>query len=355
MSNSQTTSTDPNEEIYVNLDQARTMVEECLVCNLVPITLGSPGMGKSAMYADIAKEYKLKLIDLRLSQFDPTDLNGFPAPDYKTGRSGYLPPEYFPLEGDPVPAGYEGWMVLLDELPSASLAVQAAAYKLILDRMVGMHKLHPKVRLAAAGNLLTDNAIVNELSTAMQSRIIHILVKSNLQVWVKHAEKKEVAFDGRLISFCHFLGKCNDFNPEHSDNTFMCERTLEFAHKLMKRKPHLSLKDFPLLAGTIGKGPARELIGFCQVYAELPTFNSIVQDANTAIMPKDKAALFALTGMLSENVDDTNLTKVLPYILRMDIEFQVIALRSVIRKYPILMSSPEIMKWSLENAQVLVV
>lgn len=36
---------------------------------------GSPGCGKSQVAYQIAKKHKLKLIDLRLSQCDPTDLN----------------------------------------------------------------------------------------------------------------------------------------------------------------------------------------------------------------------------------------------------------------------------------------
>ena len=42
---------------------------------LVPMMTGSPALGKSAIVAQIAKKYGLKMIDLRLSQCDPTDLN----------------------------------------------------------------------------------------------------------------------------------------------------------------------------------------------------------------------------------------------------------------------------------------
>jgi len=41
---------------------------------LVPNLLGSPGCGKSALIHQIAEEFNLKVIDLRLSQCDPTDL-----------------------------------------------------------------------------------------------------------------------------------------------------------------------------------------------------------------------------------------------------------------------------------------
>ena len=54
---------------------AKQMVERCLQLKLVPYIKGSPGVGKSAMMREIAEAYNLKLIDVRLAQCDPTDLN----------------------------------------------------------------------------------------------------------------------------------------------------------------------------------------------------------------------------------------------------------------------------------------
>ena len=86
---------------------------------------GSPAIGKSAIVHQFASKFNLKLIDMRLGQCDPTDLLGFPR---ITGdRSGYVPLEDFPLEGDKTPDGYAGWMLFLDELTSAPPAVQGPA------------------------------------------------------------------------------------------------------------------------------------------------------------------------------------------------------------------------------------
>ena len=40
----------------------------------------------------------------------------------------------------------------LDEITNAPMAVQAASYRLILDREVGQYKLHDKVFIASAGS-----------------------------------------------------------------------------------------------------------------------------------------------------------------------------------------------------------
>ena len=88
-------------------------------------------------------------------------------------KAVFTPFSIFPLENDPIPQGYDGWMLLLDELSSANKQVQAAAYKLILDRQVGSFNLHPNCAIVAAGNKITDKAVVTQMSTALQSRLIH--------------------------------------------------------------------------------------------------------------------------------------------------------------------------------------
>lgn len=47
----------------------------CMNANLVPIVLSSPGLGKSDIVKQIADQYNLEVIDIRLAQADITDLN----------------------------------------------------------------------------------------------------------------------------------------------------------------------------------------------------------------------------------------------------------------------------------------
>lgn len=61
--------------MQVKASQAREMLTKYIQAKLVPMLVGSPGCGKSQIVYSIAKEYSLKVIDLRLSQCDPTDLN----------------------------------------------------------------------------------------------------------------------------------------------------------------------------------------------------------------------------------------------------------------------------------------
>jgi MoxR-like ATPase len=113
--------------ITVTPSQAAQCLVDSIKAKIVALLTGSPGTGKSSLIRAIAKEYKLKVIDFRLAQCDPVDLLGFPDINRQTGKASYVPMDVFPLEGDPVPEGYSGWLLFLDEANSADRAVQKAA------------------------------------------------------------------------------------------------------------------------------------------------------------------------------------------------------------------------------------
>ena len=176
----------------------------------------------SDIIRSIAKEFNLKVIDIRVSQCEPVDMQGFPA--VVNGRMTFNVPEYFPLTTDELPEGYTGWLLFLDEFNAGSKQTESAAYKLILDRAVYLHKLHPNVRIVAAGNLSTDRAIVNVQSTATTSRLTHYRLIVDHKVWVDWANANDI--DHRIISYIKFKPESlHKFDPATSELTFASPRT----------------------------------------------------------------------------------------------------------------------------------
>lgn len=334
----------------VDLGTARDMVILAMRAKLVPYLHGSPAIGKSAVVKQIAADYNLELIDIRLSQCDPTDLNGFPSPDKERGKSTYLPMEMFPLDTDPLPPGKDGWLIFLDEINAADRATTKASYKPLLDHMVGMANLHTKACIVAAGNLATDNALIEEDSTAMQSRMVHIEVHTDTEQFIPFAQKK--GFDYRITAFLQFRPDLlYTFKPDHTDYTYASPRTWEFANRLLKLDPELDRTTQKLLGGTLSQGVAREFIVFCEIEKSLTTFEAIVSSPTTAKVPSEAGTLYALTGMLAAKlaVDIDKFPAVIKYITRLPAEFQVCCLRDLIRRQPDVMSSPEVSAWIREN------
>ena len=106
--------------------ETRASIIECMEAGLVPMVTSSPGLGKSALVKQIAKDFNLEVIDIRLSQCAPEDLMGLPMRN-ANGKAEFVPFSMFPLEGDPLPPGKVGWILFLDEFNSAPKSVQAAA------------------------------------------------------------------------------------------------------------------------------------------------------------------------------------------------------------------------------------
>ena len=340
--------------IQIKISQAISMLTKFIRAGLVPMLRGSPGMGKSSIVHQIAKEYNLKVIDLRLSQCDPTDLMGFP--NIKDDKACYVPMETFPIEGDALPinketkAPYAGWLLFLDEFNGASIAVQASAYKLVLDRMVGVHHLHKNVAIVCAGNLETDNAIVNPMSTAMQSRLVHMELVSDLVEFTDWCAANNI--DHRISDYARFKpGNVYSFKPDHTDHTYACGRTWEFANRILGVTTGLDDPDLlPMLSGAISEGVAREFLGFCKIYQDLPKPREIEMSPETIKVPDEPSILFALTGSISHNANKDTFGQIMKFVNRLPVEFQVVTLRETVRRNKTMLGHPAVQKWVAESA-----
>ena len=335
---------------------ATSMIEALntvLMSKLTPMLVGSPGIGKSDIVKSVAKMHNLKLIDMRLAQSDPTDLNGFPTLQQDGTRMDYAPPTTFPLEHlDTIPKGYEGWLLFLDEINAAPPSIQAAAYKLVLDRQIGAHNLHKNVAIVCAGNKATDKAIVNRLSTAMQSRMIHLNLMVDSESWLEWANAHGI--DHRVISFIKYRPELlHKFNPSHSDDTFASPRTWEFLSKIILGKEKFSITDHAVLVGTVGEGPATEFKAFCQVYKDLPTIEDMLNNPGSIQIPNEPGHQYAMTTLISHNANNATIAALMLITMKLPIEFQVVVLKDIYVMAPELKTNPIIQDWIAKNADKL--
>lgn len=335
--------------MQISTKQAPAMLTDVLKAKLVPFLSGSPGIGKSDIIRSIAKEFNLKILDLRLSQCDPSDLLGFPTINDEHTKSGYVPMNTFPIKGDKIPKGKSGWILFLDEFNSAPLSVQAAAYKIVLDRQVGEFALHDNVAIVCAGNLATDKAITNRMSTAMQSRLIHLELQTDHKSWIEWAHNNKI--DYRITSYIEFKpGNLHNFNPNHNDHTFPCPRTWEFTSKLISHWPELPVEKIAILAGTIGEGPAREFHTFVQIFDSLPKLSELLLNPTGVSMPTEPSIQYAITGLLIHNMDENNVDKLMQFLERLPIEFQIITLQGMLKRNKGLLSTQPVKLWIKNNS-----
>ena len=341
------------EEIYnVSPRQAKKAILHCFEAGLVPNLLASPGTGKSSIYAAVAREQRLKMIDHRASTSAPEDFTGLPEfynNDRGERRARFVPFEdIFPVVGTPLDPMYQGWLLFLDEFNSAPKSIQAPGYKLVLDRMTGQFPLAPNVAIGMAGNLIDDGAIVEELSTAMKSRIITYRMKLVFNEW-----EEDIAipnkYDHRLLAWLYTdKTAITEYDADTVGDAFSCARTIEFLDRLLKVKPNVEDSDGATFAGAIGAARAATFIAHLRVYSQIPTIRDILSDPLNCRLPHDKGQAFAVLGMLTAHDDMKNdLSGICQYVDRFTIDQKIMFFRLLGGRTPELASNPEFRKGAI--------
>ena len=83
-------------------------------------------------------------------------------------------------------------ILFLDEITAAPQSVQAAAYQITLDRVIGEHKLPENCIVIAAGNRVTDKSVAYNMPRALANRLLHITVKGDPDSWHDWAVKSGI-------------------------------------------------------------------------------------------------------------------------------------------------------------------
>lgn len=242
-----------------------------------PVMLwGPPGVGKSQIIAGIARRHGARLVDIRLSQMEPTDLRGIP---FKTSddRVKWSVPEMLPDKDCPEPG-----ILFLDEINAAPPSVSAAAYQLILDRRLGEYEMPKHWAIFAAGNRQGDRGVTYAMPAPLANRFTHYHVEPNLDDWIAWALAHDI--DERIIGFLRFRPDLLfRYDPAHNPEAFPSPRSWEYADRALKKfanQPHL-LTD--TLQACVGDDVGVELKAYIDNMENLPDIDAILAGTETSV------------------------------------------------------------------------
>ncbi|MEW8506226.1 MAG: MoxR family ATPase [Candidatus Thiodiazotropha sp.] len=242
-----------------------------------PVMLwGPPGVGKSDMVREVADSHQAPVIDIRLSQMEPSDLRGIPF--RVNGSVAWAIPSILP---DSQRHGTEG-ILFLDEITSAPPTVSAAAYQLILDRRLGEYQVPQGWAIFAAGNRQGDRGVTYSMPAPLANRFSHFEVETNLDDWVAWAYRNTI--DERIIAFLRFRPELLfDFDPAHNPVAFPSPRSWEFAHRaLQKFDGHPQLLQGALQA-CVGPAAGIELHAFVNSLDKMPDLDAIIAGKEVSV------------------------------------------------------------------------
>ena len=304
---------------------------------------GKSGIGKSQTIQQASELLAQHIpnwqgvIDLRLSQMEPTDLRGIPTE--KDGKTYWLPPSFLPA---PDTAG----IILFDEITSAPPSIQAAAYQYILDRCMGEHKIPDGWMIIAAGNLTSDRGVTFQMAAPLLNRMCEIEVQSVLDDFIQHAVPAGVRPE--VTSFLKdrpdFLHK---FDGKGVIEPFPSPRSWFAVSDSMglDLRPEDRVEVF---RGDVGYEAATSFEAHLRFWETLPRLDDILQ-GRTITLPTDVSALYSIAmGIASRVGPDTfdNAWKVLKLFPK---ELQTLTVKLAYKRDKGLVASPAFTQWATDN------
>jgi hypothetical protein len=167
-------------------------VAEVLPIDTSVLLRGPHGIGKSQVVRQVAKAFKLPVVDRRLSQMTEGDMVGLPSTDGEVTR--FNPPDWFKRAcTTPV-------CLFLDEINRATPEVMQAAFQIVLDRELNGWTLHSETRVFAAVNASAAYT-VNEMDPALLDRFWTIDLEPTIEDWLSWARHTNAEDIPNVTSF----------------------------------------------------------------------------------------------------------------------------------------------------------
>lgn len=232
-------------------------------------------------------------IDIRLSEFDPSDIKGLPSLDGNDTIDWKIPKwaKFITLENS------DG-ILFFDEINLAPPLVQSSVYKIIYDRIIVESKINDNVLIVGAGNLASDRAHTHEIPAPLRDRGSEVELKVPIaDDWIMNFAIPN-SIDSRIIAYIKYkesyLYKV-DYNDKQK---FVTPRGWERVSNLIKGLDRLSLIEL-LVCSAIGEGVAREFIAFLRVKDKI-NLDEIIRDPRKLKKVKEVSIKYLLTTTLAE-------------------------------------------------------
>jgi len=285
---------------------------------------GAPGVGKSAVVAQVAAERGLELVDIRAPLLDPTDLRGIPA--VVGDRAEWFPPSFLPR------AGSRAGVLFFDELNAAPPIVQASLYQLVLDRRVGEYQLPEGWVVVAAGNREKDRSVVFRMPEALSNRFVHLDFEPSFDDWRRWALERKL--NSTIVAFLSLRRELLH-KPVGNERAFPTPRSWEIAADIVDAFGGTLAPD-EALAGSIGTGAAIEFQQFATSALADMDLDAILAKPDTAPLPKKVSSLYVLVSNLARRGDDRAVRSAAGRLLaRLPLEFGTLLAKDLLAAWPL--------------------
>lgn len=336
--------------------------------DITTLVQGDMGWGKTSILKMLAEQ----LPDYIPIYFDCTvkDLGDLAIPMVKQTADGIDYVHMAPNEELGAHLVGQKLIIMIDELGKANPSVQNGLLRLMQERQVGSHKLHPETIVFATTNKGTEN-VGDALKPHARNRITILpLRKSTNMEWIEWGVNNGI--DYALLGWCkdnpHAFASFEDVN-DPKDNpyiyhpkaagrlSFITGRSMEkLSHILKKRAllgPDLTMS---MAIGTVGGPAAADIMAHVRLGDQLPSLQSIKDDPLNAIVPTSSAAVCMVVYRALAAIEYDWADAWMTYMGRLDKEAQGMfangARNPNYKKKDIVMNTKKFAAWAAANAYV---
>jgi hypothetical protein len=330
--------------------------------------MGEPGVGKTSMFNNIVARTGFKGIYIDVPNVELGEL-GIPIPNHDTKTTHIYPNEQWGFHLS------EPQVIFCDEFTKGHQAVKNMLHPMLNHpRMIMGIPLHEDTIVITAGNYTTDGVGDNMMAHS-RNRISVMNVKKphagfnadgsvdedswgywairnniapEILAWVKETPQALASYLDAGQAGNHYI-----FNPKEVQKSFVSPRSLARASNILKKRSEITENAcICALEGTIGAPAARDLMAYVAVADSLPSWESILQDPKTAVVPNSPAALCLLAFSAVQNIDRQSISKFFEYLKRTPKELQSVFCLTGMKdedKKKLFFTSQAFVDWMREN------
>ncbi|MBR6699024.1 MAG: AAA family ATPase [Bacteroidaceae bacterium] len=273
--------------IAINSKELETLLEVTPSWQNIMLT-GRHGIGKSQILTNYFESKGMRVVALFLGQMsDPGDLLGLPTKEEATGKTAFMPPYWFPVDGQPV-------VLFLDELNRARPEILQTVMDLVLNRKLAGRLLPEGSRIISACND-GDEYQLTDLDPALVSRFNIYTFRPSVEEWLLWATRK--GLDERVINFIQvnpeLLDRSGDTKEEQGLEKDPDRRAWEKVARVMENISDPKQVHQKIVAGIVGVQAAAKL--FLSLQKGLLTPQELLADFKGAKQQLDKYQLHQLS------------------------------------------------------------
>lgn len=309
----------------VSIPVMKSMISTIGIRKRRPLMFHGPsGVGKSEGIHQSCDEHNGTMCDIRVSQYESIDFRGIP--DIQHGTTVWNMPATLPFKGNPKFNEDSGAPIylFLDEVNQGDPSVMSVCYQLINDRRIGEFELMNNVIIICAGNRAQDRGVTNKFPAPLANRITHAEIAPDIKAWTAWAGKTGVS--PTLVGFLNFRSELlHTFDPAKPVTVFATPRTWGFVAEDFADETLPADVRMASMAGSVGEGPATELLGFAEIMKTLVPIEKIIADPGRVSVPTEMSLQWAMATHVAGHLAPDNADALHTYLARMEPEMTVMA------------------------------